>query len=109
MNSNENKILREQFGIKRFTKDKLLEVYYVIAKPRYTYSVLRNQSHLDFLDQLKVVPTLLIRNTHDEFCSPQIKQAVKSHKNIRYIEIPGYHSDYYTNPDPYIDLLLKQL
>ena len=108
MSSNESRLLIEQFGWKRLITDRLLEVYYFLAKPLYTYSVIKNQSHLDFLDKLSGQKVLLIRNENDEFCSPKIKEVVSKHKNIRYLSLPGYHSDYYTNPRPYIDLLLKE-
>ncbi|HET9721431.1 MAG TPA: hypothetical protein VFP32_00155 [Candidatus Saccharimonadales bacterium] len=109
MNKNEIKMLIKLFGYRRFAIDKLWEAYYVFAKPRYTYSVLRNQSHLEFIKALSSQKVLLIRNTEDEFCSPVIKDEIKKHKNLKYFELPGYHGDYYHHPKPYIDLILKEL
>jgi len=109
MNKNETKFLIKQLRFGRFFRNKLWEVFYIFAKPSYTWSVLRNQSHLDFLEQQADKQIIVVRNLDDEFCSPQIKQAVSAYKNVKYVEIPGYHSNYYTNPKPYIDLLLKEL
>ena len=109
MSKNETKFLLEHFGLGRFLRNKLWEIYYVFAKPAYTYSVLRNQSHLGFIEKLSGAQMILVRNTDDEFCSPEIKEIVGRYKNIKYIEIPGYHSDYYTNPQPYIDLIKNAL
>jgi len=52
---------------------------------------------------------VLIRNQEDFLCSPEIEQAVKDYKNVRYLELPGGHDDFMTNPQPYIDLILKEL
>ena len=109
MNKNETKYLIKRFKFLRFFRNKLWEIFYIFAKPSYSWSVLKNQSHLDFLEQQSDKQMILVRNLDDEFCSPQIKKVVGAYKNVRYVEIPGYHSDYYTNPKPYIDLLLKEL
>jgi hypothetical protein len=109
MNKNETKFILRRFGWGTFLKNKLWEIYYIFAKPSYTWSVLKNQSHLDFINQFPDRNMVLARNTEDEFCSPQIEEIISSRKNFKYVEIPGYHSDYYTNPQPYIELLLKEL
>jgi len=109
MDKNEAKFLIKRFGPGTFLRNKFWEIYYVFAKPRYTWSVLKNQSHLEFLDQLSDKQMILVRNKEDEFCSPQIKKVINEYNNFKYIEIPGYHSDYYIDPKPYIDLLKQEL
>lgn len=109
MNKNETKFLITHLRFGRFFRNKFWEIIYIFTKPNYSWSVLRNQSHLEFLDQLADKSAVLVRNKDDEFCSPHIKKKLSSYKNIKYIEIPGYHSDYYTNPRPYIGLLLEAL
>lgn len=107
MNKGELRVLLQQHGYWRFFRNKFWEIYYIFAKPSYSWSVFRNQSHLDFIDKLAGKKVVLVRNQADEFCSPDIKQALAGHKNFTYVEVPGYHGDYYLNPEPYIDLLLK--
>jgi len=70
MDKNEAKFLIKRFGPGTFLRNKFWEIYYVFAKPRYTWSVLKNQSHLEFLDQLSDKQMILVRNKEDEFCSP---------------------------------------
>lgn len=109
MNKAELKFLRKQQGTRQFLKDKLWEIYYIFAKPRFSWSIAKNRSHLDFLDRLSDKPIILIRNKDDEFCSPEVKAALKSYMNVKYVEIPGYHANYYLEPQPYVDLLLKNI
>ena len=109
MNKDELKFLRKQQGTPRFLKDKLWETYYIFVKPLYTWSVLNNKSHLDFLKNLDNRAVVLVRNRNDEFCSPKIKDVLVKYKTVSYAEVPGYHADYYINSKPYIDLLLKEL
>ena len=109
MSKAELKYLRKAQGNRKFWSDKLWEAFYIFAKPAYTCSILRNESHLHFLVDLKDKNVILVRNTDDEFCSPDIKNKLKSYKNIAYAEIEGYHGNYYLNPQPYIDLLLENI
>lgn len=106
---NDRRLLKSDAGSSGFLSKKLWELFYIIKKPRFSWSVIRNQSHLDFLGRLDYKRIVLIRNKNDEFCSPAISDQLKSYKNIKYIELPGHHEDYYVNPSPYIDLLLKEL
>ena len=93
-----------------FTINKLLfEIIYVIIKPSYTFIALKHHRYLHFLELIKNKKVVLIRNEEDYFCSPEIEKAVKDYKNIRYLELPGGHDDFMTNPRPYVDLILKEL
>lgn len=93
-----------------FTINKFLfEIIYVITKPGYTFVTLKNHRHLHFLDLLDDKNVILIRNEEDYFCSPEIKEALKKYSNVRYEELPGGHDDFMTNPQPYVDLILKEL
>lgn len=94
-----------QFAIKRF----VWEVIYVFAKPHLTFIAFSNQKHLHFLDRLKNKKVYLIRNKDDSICSPDIRYPLEKYKNVRYLELPGGHDDFMINPEPYIDLLLKEL
>lgn len=93
-------------SFKQLLTKKLWETYYILVKPSYTWSVLRNQSKLEFLEKLKSENVLLVRNQRDQFCSSSIKDLISG---IKYVELPGDHEDYYSNPKPYIDLIQKEL
>jgi hypothetical protein len=92
-----------------FLVKKFWETFYIFAKPSFTWSVIKNQSQLGFLDKHKGMRLVLVRNKDDQFCSPQIKARLSAYNNVRYKELPGDHEDYYSNPAPYIDLILKEL
>ena len=92
-----------------FTINKFIwEIIYVIIKPSYTFVALKHHRYLHFLDLLENKKIILIRNEEDYFCSPEIEKAIKDYRNVRYISLPGGHDDFMTNPDPYVDLLLKE-
>lgn len=93
-----------------FTINKLIfEIIYVLIKPSYTFIALKHHRYLHFLDLLENKKVILIRNEEDYFCSPEIKDALKKYPSVRYVELPGGHDDFMTNPTPYIDLLLEDL
>lgn len=84
-------------------------VIYVLLNPFYVFIAIRNHKFLDFLDELKNKKIILVRNEEDYFSSPDIGQAISHNRNIKYIKLPGVHDDYYGNPQPYIDLIRKEL
>ncbi len=93
-----------------FTINKFIwEIIYVLIKPSYTFIAMKNHRYLHFLDLLENKKVILVRNEEDFFCSPEIKEAVKKYRNVRYVQLPGGHDDFMTNPGPYIDLILKEL
>lgn len=51
--------------------------------------------------------TIIIRNQDDPFSSPDLKSKLKN-KNTKFIELPGPHDDYVTNPKPYIKLIQSE-
>jgi len=102
-------LLKSGAGANSFISKKLWELYYIFAKPSFSWSVLKNQSHLDFLEKHRDKKIILLRNQTDQFCSPKIADELKNYKNVNYLEFPGDHENYYINPQPYIDLLLKEL
>lgn len=101
--------LVKNFGIAHVLRRFWWETVYIIIHPQTTHVALKHHKKLDFLDNLKKQRVLLVRNKEDAFCSPDIKEVVKSYKNVKYAELPDGHDDYYTNPKPYIDLILKNL
>lgn len=90
-------------------KKTFFEILYVLVKPVYTIIALKNHRYLHFLELIKNKKSILIRNEDDYFCSPEIEVATNKYKSVNYITLPGGHDDFMTNPQPYIDLLLKEL
>jgi hypothetical protein len=82
-------------------------VVYIISKPRYTQLAFQHHGQLNFLQNLKSKHVGIIHNEQDYLCSPDIEVPIVSYPNIKFIRLPGGHDDYYTNPQPYIDLLPK--
>ncbi len=82
---------------------------YVLAKPKYTWMVLKNNNSLGFLQALSGKNIWVVRNQADPFCSPDIQLPIASYKRASLINLPGRHEDYYSNPQPYIGLLPKQI
>ena len=100
-----NKTVRQNQGWKYWLKKTAHEVVYTIAKPGYTALALRSNNNLDFLLKLRTRSVYLVRNQNDYFCSADIQAALAAYPNVTYVALPGEHDDYYTNPQPYIDLI----
>jgi hypothetical protein len=101
----DNKTVRGQQGLKYWLNKNLHELGYICAKPAYTKLALKNHDSLEFLHSLRTKSVYLIRNDQDNFCSPDIQTALAAYPNITYVALPGEHDDYYTNPQPYVDLV----
>lgn len=116
-------ILRRMFTIKHhdlkyttanhgpgYTLNKTLwQAIYVILKPTYTWLAIRQHRRLHFLDRLNNKKIIVVRNKEDYYCSPEIETILQKYPSLHYVELPGPHDDYYTNPKPYVDLILKEL
>ncbi len=105
----DTKRVRRDYGFRYLLKLKVWEGIYIFLKPSYALLALRDMSLTGLLDHIRERKIILIRNHMDYFCTPAIKEELTSYKNVKYVELPGEHDDYYTNPKPYIDLLLKEL
>lgn len=105
----DTKLAHREHGKRYVFLKTLWEGVYIVTRPRYTVLAIKHHRKLDFLEHLEDKKVVLVRNENDYFCSPGIESAVKKYPNVRYIQLPGAHDDYYTNPKPYIDLLLKEL
>lgn len=98
-----------RFGRLYYTKKKILEVYYFFIRHKYLWLGIVHNNRLEKLQQLTSRPgrkTIIIRNTDDAYSGRGLEQQIKD-KNVTYVELPGIHDDYYENPGPYIELLLK--
>ncbi len=93
------------FGRLYYLKKKVLGLAYVILRPRLLWWGLIKNRSLDFL-KLNAGKIVLVRNTEDTYCSPQIKDDLS--ESIKYVELPGVHDDYVTNPEPYIKLIQSE-
>lgn len=106
---NATKFAKANRGWKFLVIKSFWHVIYVFAKPSYTINGFKHHDNLEFLRELSEKKVVVIRNEQDEFCSPDIQVALASYPNISYVTLPGIHDDYYYNPQPYIDLLPKEL
>ncbi len=87
---------------------KALELYYFFRRHRYLWLGVKNNNKLDRLYALagnQDRQIILVRNHDDSFCDPAIGELFKGRSNVRYVELPGVHEDYTTNPKPYIKLM----
>lgn len=99
------------FGWSYYTWKKLLELYYFFRRHNYMWLGVFHNNRLARLKRLAENPgrkIIIIRNQDDPFSGPMLQKDLKI-PNVRFIELPGVHDDYVTNPKPYIDLLLKEL
>lgn len=99
------------FGWRFLIWKKLLEFYYFFRRHAYLWYGVLNNNRLIELEKLMERPgrkTIIIRNTDDTYCAPEIKHRL-AHPRLRFVELPGVHDDFATNPGPYIDLLLKNI
>jgi hypothetical protein len=80
-----------------------------LMKPKYTLLAFQNFGRLDFLSALQDKQIVVVRNAQDDFCSKDIETALTSYKNTYYVELPGAHDDFISNPAPYIALLPEAL
>jgi hypothetical protein len=98
-------------GWRYYIWKKLLEVYYFFRRHNYMWLGILNNNQLGHLQKLIKQPgrkTIIVRNSEDPYCSPGIKNDIKG-QGVKFIELPGVHDDYVSNPNPYIDLLLNEL
>jgi hypothetical protein len=99
------------FGWRYYIWKKILEFYYFFRRHSYMWLGIIHNNRLEHLNRLIRQPgrkTLIIRNQDDPFSGPGLEQAIKG-SNLSFVELPGVHDDYVTNPKPYIDLLLKEI
>ncbi|MBX4191164.1 hypothetical protein KW794_03695 [Candidatus Saccharibacteria bacterium] len=101
----------KNFGWLSFLWKKLLEFYYIFRRHLYLWLGILNNNKLAHLNKLmnrSDQKTIIIRNSDDPYCSPSIKDKVRGPQTM-FVELPGVHDDFVTNPGPYIDLLLKEI
>ena len=85
--------------------------FYVLKKMRTNYKTLKGRTKGDLR-----LPTLtsnrqvvMVRNQLDPFTHPKIQKLLPTTKKYKLVELPGGHEDWWINPQPYIDLLLKHI
>jgi hypothetical protein len=82
--------------------------WYIVSRPSATFYA-ETRRKPQYLPNEKQNKVLLIRPSEDTFCHPRVMEILSTVKNYRYIELPGAHDDCWVNPQPYIDLLIKEL
>jgi hypothetical protein len=96
----------EKFGRSYYFKKKCAGLLYAVIRPKLLWWGITKNRSLGFLS-LPAKNMLIVRNTEDTYCSPQIKDMLKD--QAKYVELPGVHDDYITNPGPYIKLIQSNL
>jgi hypothetical protein len=99
------------YGWRFYFWTKILEFYYFFTRNKYMWLGIIHNNKLDHINKLISKhgrKTLIIRNREDSYTSSQVLKEI-NHRQVTLIELPGIHDDYYTNPKPYIDLLLREL
>ena len=105
----DTKTVRQLYGNKYWLAKKFWEGVYIILKPSYSFLAPRQVPISELLAHMAGRKVLVVRNKVDAFLTPDIRNQLQDYENVKYIELPGEHDDYYTNPQPYVDLLLKAL
>lgn len=99
------------FGMRYYLWKKLLEIYYFFRRHKYMWLGIIHNNKLDRLYELADKPSrkvIIIRNQDDPFTTPKIVNYLK-HPSIEFVELPGVHDHFARSPQPYIDLLLKEI
>jgi hypothetical protein len=105
----DSRFILQNFGWVYLIQKTVWEFIYLISRVNDISLVLKQKDQLLFLDNFKDKWILIIRNEEDEYCSPDIKVALAAYGHVNYKVLPGYHDDLNINPQPYIDLLPKQI
>ncbi len=87
----------------------LYYVFFGLFHPIRTVRIYQQVRQPLTIDGLKGNRILLIRNENDFFSSPQIKKLAQEQPNVKYVELPGRHDNVWIEPQPYVDLILKEL
>jgi hypothetical protein len=101
----------DNFGWRFYVWTKILELYYFFRRNRYMWLGIIHNNKLDYINKLTAMPnrkTIIIRNSEDSYTGRQLLKETK-HDRVSLVELSGIHDDYYENPKPYIDLILKEL
>jgi hypothetical protein len=83
--------------------------WYFISKPKLTYYALTQRQLSNLPAKTKARRIILIRNKGDSFCHPDIQKLLPKTKEYRFVQFDGDHEDCWLNPQPYVDLIQKEL
>lgn len=97
-----------KWGLWYWIRHRLWNIFYAFTSPFRTIKIWRSLKSA-LLEPKNQNNVLIIRNDSDVFCSPNVRDFSRKHKNIKFAQLPGLHDDFWTNPKPYIDLVLKEL
>lgn len=97
------------FGYRYASMKLLWQVVYGLAHPEMAFAALKNHDRLNFFSKLEEKKVIVIHNQNDVYSSSGLRAVLKNKANLKYIDVPGLHDDYYTNPRLYVDLIIKEL
>lgn len=82
--------------------------WYIVAHLPKTYRGITGRKLANLPDGTKH-KVILIRADDDSFCHPDAMKKLSPAKNYSFFKMPGAHDDCWLKPEPYVDLLLKEL
>ncbi len=100
---------KQKKGFIWWLKRSIHAAYYATLRAPYTFSGLRKRSKLRFNLPSDPSGVIMIRNELDGFCHPDIQKILPQTAKYRLINVGGGHEDWWINPAPYVDLILKHL
>jgi len=80
--------------------------YYGLNVPR-TWLIHRVAREYELEEVIKNHTALIIRNTEDDWLTPEVHALKDQNPDLQVVHIPGDHDDLWLNPQPYIDALRK--
>ena len=83
--------------------------WYILSKPRLSYYLFSHHKPQNIPRPQKARKVVIVRNSNDTFCPPNILDLLKEEDGYKLVKFNGGHDDCWMNPEPYIDLLLKEL
>ena len=79
--------------------------YYLIRDMKRTVHIAKRVKDFDLPSVIGDKSVLLVRNKLDSWCTPDLDYLKHNHRNLKIVELPGEHDDWFFNPKPYVDLL----
>jgi hypothetical protein len=87
----------------------LRNIGYLFYHHRTNQFMIRRSKTFNLEQEIKHGKTLLVRNDHDPWITPDLDRLQSLNKQLHIARLPGEHDDCWLHPEPYIDYLEKYL
>ncbi len=84
-------------------------LWYILTRPHAMYRFIKNYRQLKLPKASQKQQVILIRNSDDRFCTPEVAQILPQAKGYKFLELPGLHDDCWIEPEPYIKIIRNAL